>query len=537
MPPAFPPRALPVPQGQGRIATPPPEVPEIEFSNELLVTYIGTNGEEECAIVGIDDSYEKILSEACINLAAWLPSDWQDRRKDFAREVRNRKGDMVWAAVQPSLVIELGRLGRLPELRLRIHPPLGSSSSNNGLLSTQNNLSLPNETTPAYEAEPQVSAVDGIVQAVLHKIFSENSGNLLIPGSGPNSEPTMSPDTKARLRELEDALLASESQAPPPPHDTLNSPMDIPLLQPSIANRPSPRNSSLGNAWNSENNQLPTPQSPPSQLRFWGDERTQTGALGLNNRGADHPPPLPVDRPSASNMPIDPILWASAKSVSDGKHNVAIHTLLSACNETAHPENRAQFFVWLGQISCEIKEYINASSYFTAALDLFTTLKDRAGSIECRMMLARLASQRDGKTLEAEEKLRELLSEAKRHQLKATEIKLLCEICQLACTTKDLEGDCFLLSERAKLGAQSLGDMWLKAEASRISGMVNEAKNDLISALQAYSGAIELYQGASSGKANSPITHVKEVEMSIQRIKHTLAEQTTKSKSRFRRFF
>ncbi|KAF8748919.1 hypothetical protein RHS01_10487 [Rhizoctonia solani] len=474
MPPAFPPRALPVvPPGARAYSHASPEVPEIEFSNEPLVTYIGTNGEEECAIVGIDDSYEKILSEACINLAAWLPSDWQDRRKDFAREVRNRKGDMVWAAVQPSLVIELGRLGRLPELRLRIHPPPGSSSSNNGLLSTQNNLSLPNETTPAYEAEPQVSAVDGIVQAVLHKLFSENSGNLLIPGSGPNSEPTMSPDTKARLRELEDALLASESQAPPPPHDTLNSPMDIPLLQPSIANR----------------------QSPPSQLRFWGDERTQTGALtvclGLNNRGADHPPPLPVDRPSASNIPIDPILWASAKSVSDGKHNVAIHTLLSA------PRRKHR-------------------------------VPDDAGPT-C------LSTRRQNPRSRG--KLRELLSEAKRHQLKATEIKLLCEICQLACTTKDLEGDCFLLSERAKLGAQSLGDMWLKAEASQISGMVNEAKNDLISALQAYSGAIELYQGASSGKANSPITHVKEVEMSIQRIKHTLAEQTTKSKSRFRRFF
>ncbi|QRW23937.1 hypothetical protein RhiXN_10261 [Rhizoctonia solani] len=204
----------------------------------------------------------------------------------------------------------------------------------------------------------------------------------------------------------------------------------------------------------------------------------------------NHPPPLPVDRPSASNIPIDPILWASAKSVSDGKHNVAIHTLLSACNETAHPENRAQFFVWLGQISCEIKEYINASSYFTAALDLFTTLKDRAGSIERQ-------------NPQAEEKLRELLSEAKRHQLKATEIKLLCEICQLACTTKDLEGDCFLLSERAKLGAQSLGDMWLKAEASRISGMVNEAKNDLISALQ----AIRVLSSCTKVPARERLTH------------------------------
>jgi hypothetical protein len=30
---------------------------------------------------------------------------------------------MIWAAIQPALVLELARLGRLPELRLRVHPP------------------------------------------------------------------------------------------------------------------------------------------------------------------------------------------------------------------------------------------------------------------------------------------------------------------------------------------------------------------------------------------------------------------------------
>ncbi|CAE6473615.1 unnamed protein product [Rhizoctonia solani] len=525
MAPPPPPRTLPVPQTHGHMDTPPPEVvPEDEFSNELLVTYISTNGEEECAVVRIDDSYEEILAE-----------NWQNRHKDFAREVRNRKGDMVWAAVQPSLVVELGRLGRLPELRLRVHAPLGASHSDNEPRSTQNNPQAPNERSPAYEAQPQQSAVDGIVQAVLHKLFNENAENLLVPGSNQNSGPTVNPDTKARLQELENALLASESQASPP-HDTLNSPLDIPVSPPSRPEEPGIGNPPVKHTWQPENNQLPTPQSPLSQLKPWSNEPTPGDAPMPHMRGTNRPIPS-VDRPSISNTPVDSILRASAKSFSEGKYEVAVRTLLSACNETTPPKDRPQLFLWLGQVNYEIKEYVNASSSFLVARDSFTALEDRAGRIECEMMLARLARQQDGGTLEVDSRLRQLLSEAKRYHLKSMEIKLLCEICQLACATKDPAGDLFLLSERAKLSAQQLGDMWLKAETSRISGVVSEAKDDPISALQAYSGALELYQGAKSGKVHSPISHIEEVEMAIQRIKHTLAEQTNKSKSRFRRFF
>ncbi|CAE6490762.1 unnamed protein product [Rhizoctonia solani] len=530
MPPPLPPRALPLPQAPPVALPPEPQIPEAEFSNELLVTYISTTGEEECAVVQITDTYEELLAEACLNLVPWLPADWQERRRDLAREVRNRKGEVVWAAVQPSLVVELGRLGRLPELRLRIHPPAGNGSS-----STQNNLPMLDERSPAYEAQPQQSAVDGIVQAVLHKLFNENPGNnAQVSGSEP---PVMTQDVKSRLQELEDAFLAAESPAPvPPSHDTLNSPKDPPVLPSNTAVAPNLPDAATRRAREPENNQLPTPQSPRNRITSWINESAWQSSSTSHSQGTDLPTP-PGDRSSAPTVSIDSTLQASADSMAEGQHESAIRTLLSACNNSVSPKDRAQLFLWLGQINCEIKECTNASANLAVARNLFTSLEDRAGRIECDMVLARVARQRDSGTLGADSRLREMLAEAKRHRLKTMEIKLLCEICQLACATKDIRDDLFTLSEQAKASAQKLGDLWLKAEASRTSGMVSEAKDDPISALQAYSGALELYRGAKSGKAQSPISPIKEVEMDIQRIKHTLSGRTEKPKSRFRKFF
>ncbi|KAG8703716.1 hypothetical protein FRC11_010486 [Ceratobasidium sp. 423] len=390
------------------------------------------------------------------------------------------------------------------------------------------------ERSPAYEAQPQQLAVDGIVQAVLHKLYNENPGN---SAQAAGSEPTMTPDMKSRLQQLEDAFLAAESPAPvPPPHDTLNSPMDAPVIPPNGTGALYIPDAATRRTRQPENNQLATPQSPRPRITSRSDEFSRQSLSAPSTQSSNSPAP-PSDRSSVPTVSIDPALEASANSIAEGKHESAIHTLLSAFSDSISPEDQAQLFLWLGQINCEIKEYTNAGANLAVARNLFTSLDDRAGRLECDMVLARLARQRDSGTLGVDSRLKEMLAEAKRHRLKIIEIKLLCEICQLACATKDMRDDLFTLSEQAKTSAQKLGDMWLKAEASRTSGMVSEAKDDPISALQAYSGALELYRGAKSGKAQSPVSPIKDVEMDIQRIKHMLSGRTGKPKSRFRKFF
>ena len=157
-------------------------------------------------------------------------------------------------------------------------------------------------------------------------------------------------------------------------------------------------------------------------------------------------------------------------------------------------------------------EYRNANCDIAIARDIFAALEDRPGRIECEIALARITRQRACVNLSEDNTLTQLLVEAKHYGLEATEVQLLCEICRLACSGKNVYEDLFLFLEQAKAGAQRLGDKWLMAESSRVAGTVAEAWGDYISALQAYSSALELYRGA---KAQSPLLPIKAVEADI----------------------
>ncbi|KAJ1302901.1 hypothetical protein OPQ81_003200 [Rhizoctonia solani] len=227
-------------------------------------------------------------------------------------------------------------------------------------------------------------------------------------------------------------------------------------------------------------------------------------------------------------------LLLSSLLVSEGKHEAAIRALRSACNGSIPAEGRAQCFLWLGQVGCKIMEYMNASCDTAVARDIYIAIQDRAGRIQCDIVLARIARERAGVSTGEDTKLAQLFDEAKRHRLEAIEVQLLCEICRVACSAKDIREDLTLSVEQAQESAHRLGDTWLKAECLRAAGMVSEARGDHKSALQAYSTSFELYH---ESKAPSPRSPVKDVEADIQRMKTSLSRRLEKPKSRFRKFF
>ncbi|CAE6473464.1 unnamed protein product [Rhizoctonia solani] len=471
----------------------PPQASEDDSGRELLVTYISANGGEQCAVVKMGDSYEEMLEESCPSLAPWLPPDWKDRHRYFAQEVQSSRGDAVWAVIQPSLVTELVRWGRLPELRLMILTPTDYERR-----SILDNLSLPNEQSPAYEARPQHTVVDGIVQAVLHRLYSEDA----VPRPDSAFDAPMSQGTKDQSQRLDEAL-ASESQMSQS-HNTSKVLMANPVT------------SNIGE---------PGSGKPSRQAPSTSDARPHVQEFGF--------PLPPPDQLGKSTSTIERTLQVSFKLVSEDKYEAAIRVLRSAYHATSSAQERAQFFLWLGEIGYEIMEYTNAGCDIAIARDLFIALEDRAGRIECDIILARIAHKRAEESQD-DTALTRLLAEARRHGLAALEVQLLCEICRMGCSEAGLREDSFLPVNQAKAGAQRLGDPRLRAESLRTAGLVDEAEGDYLSALQAYSTALEFYRDA---KVQSPLSPIKRVETDIQRVKAALSKMPDKPKSRLRRFF
>ncbi|KAG8703865.1 hypothetical protein FRC09_003893 [Ceratobasidium sp. 395] len=352
-----------------------------------------TNGGRESTLVRLSGSYDELLQEACVRLEPHLPHNWQNRRRDFARKVLDRQGRMSWVVIDPASVLELGQLGQLSELRLRVHPgedDLDAQSNDQRSIDTR---------IPAYEA---------------------------IQGGG------------------------------------------------------------LMNADN--------PLYPAARASY---------------------PPIenPASRPSLANL-----LRTSSMTFLSRDYRSTIKSLRTACDTTQDAGERAQLFLWIGQISFELKEYHNATSDLTIACDAFKANGDHNNRLECELTLAKILRTRNGDR-DISPLLLGLLQDAQNSNARIAEAHILYNLCEIACGMNNL-AEASSRAEHMKVVAQETGDLWCEATESRALGLINEAGGDSVTALESYSKALGLYRGAAP---RSPISPSRDVDIAVQRMHYNLS--------------
>ncbi|KAG8742682.1 hypothetical protein FRC10_001038 [Ceratobasidium sp. 414] len=333
----------------------------------------------------------ELLHEACVRLEPHLPRNWQNKRREFARKVLDRQGRMSWATIEPATLLQLGQLGQLPELRLRIHPAEDD-------IDAQSQRSV-DTRIPAYEA---------------------------IQGGG--------------MLDVDNTVASGSRNAYSPVENTSGRPT------------------------------LPNLLRAVSALYLARDYRN------------------------------------------------TIKTLRTTCDSFQDAGERAQIYLWIGQISFELKEYHNATSDLTIACDIFKANGDHNNRLECELTLAKILRTRSGDR-DISPLLLGLLHDAQGSSARIAEVHILFNLCEIACGSNNL-AEASSRAEHIKVVAQETGDLWCEATESRALGLINEAGGDFVTGLESYSKALGLYRGAAP---RSPIPPAREVEVAVQRMRYSLS--------------
>ncbi|KAG9118345.1 hypothetical protein FRC07_007173 [Ceratobasidium sp. 392] len=301
---------------------------------------------------------------------------------------------MSWAPIEPASVVELGQLGQLSELRLRVHS--APEDDINAQSSDQRSIDTP---IPAYEAIQSGGIID-----------VENADN-----------------------------------------------------------RPSRR-----------------PYSPAENL---------------------------ASRPTLANL-----LRTSSASYLARDYRSTIKNLRTACNTAQDAGERAQLFLWIGQISFDLNEYHNAISDLTIACDIFKGNGDHDNRLECELMLAKIRRNGSGDRA-IDPLLQGLLQDAQSNNARIAEAHIIYNMCEIACGSNNI-AEASSRAEHIKVVSQETGDLWCEATESRALGLINEAGGDPVTALQSYSKALGLYRGATP---RSPVSPSRDVEIAAQRMRWSLS--------------
>ncbi|KAG8722625.1 hypothetical protein FRC08_017458 [Ceratobasidium sp. 394] len=358
-----------------------------EAGQRILITYVTANGGRESVLAPLSGSYDELLHEACVRLEPHLPRNWQNRRRDFARKVLDRQGRMSWATVEPASLLQLGQLGQLPELRLRVYPSEDD-------MDAQSQRSV-DTRIPAYEAIQGAGLLDAASGSRVASTFIDNASG----------------------------------------------------------------------------------------------------------------------RPSLANL-----LRASSALYLARDYRNTIKTLRAAYDTFQDAGERAQIFLWIGQISFELKEFHNATSDLTIACDAFKANGDHNNRLECELTLAKILRTRSGDR-DITPLLLGLLQDAQGSNARIAEVHILFNLCEIACGANNL-AEAASRAEHIKVVAQETGDLWCEATESRALGLINEAGSDFVTGLESYSRALGLYRGATP---RSPISPSREVEVAVQRMRYNLS--------------